>query len=181
MPSVCVERILQHGAASPSESRSTIHSFRTHSYSSTAESNAIDTHRWPAQESNIYLCRKSVKRSTNVYVSGFKARTAPCEVIRSSSMSCDEQWHKGQFSFATERDARGVWQPCLLHETLLMHWISWPLPVTNHSESMKHTEISGNMMDLIQCEDEHEPMSLLLELLTTGSSCDAIFHIYAIN
>lgn len=48
-------------------------------------------------------------------------------------------------------------------------------------ESTKHIEISINVMDIIQYEDKHEPMSLLLELLTTSSSGVVIFHVYAIN
>jgi hypothetical protein len=71
---------------------------------------------------------------------------SPCEAIRSSSMSCDEQWPKGQVSFAAQQDARAAWQPCLLHQTLRMRRASCPVPVTNY------TEISGNMMDLIQYE-----------------------------
>lgn len=118
-----------------------------------------------------------------MHVSGFKARTTPCEVIRSSSIPCHAMNNGLRDNSLLQLSKMHVVRDS--HVCFMRHCacVKPPglFPLRINFESSKHTEISGNMMDLIQYEDKHDPMSLLLEPLTTGSSCDAIFHIYAMN
>jgi hypothetical protein len=95
-------------------------------------------------------------------------------------MSYVQQWPKGQFYFAAENDAR-----CALTTMFAPRDIAhaFSLLASSYFRLILKADrnIWKNMTELIQYVDKYEVVSLHLELLTTGGSYDAIFHIYAIK